>query len=60
MLTLAEEAINDAIKSAKEKAPLELIEIDIASAYENLGFITGDSVQEDIIEQVFNRFCLGK
>lgn len=60
MLTLAEASINDAIKSAEKNAPLELIEIDITSAYENLGFITGDSVQEDIIEQVFERFCLGK
>jgi len=60
MLNVALRAIEDAIAAAKNKAPLELIEIDISSAYENLGFITGDSVREDVIDQVFSRFCLGK
>ena len=60
MLQAAAGAIEDAIAAAKNKAPLELIEIDISSAYENLGFITGDSVREDVIDQVFSRFCLGK
>ena len=60
MLRLALGAIEEAITAAESKSPLELIEIDISSAYENLGFITGDSVREDIIDQVFSRFCLGK
>lgn len=60
MLQAAEQSIDDAINAAKNKSPLELIEIDISSAYENLGFITGDSVREDVIDQVFSRFCLGK
>ena len=60
MLSSAAQSIEDAINSARNKAPLELIEIDISSAYETLGFITGDSVREDIIDQVFSRFCLGK
>ena len=40
--------------------PLEFLEIDIRNAYEELGFITGDSVQDDVIDEVFSRFCLGK
>ena len=60
MLRHASQAIGDAITASKNKAPLELIEIDISSAYESLGFITGDSVREDVIDQVFSRFCLGK
>lgn len=60
MLQAAEQSIDDAIKGAMGQMPLEVLEIDIASAYENLGFITGDSVREDIIDQVFSRFCLGK
>lgn len=35
-------------------------EIDIREAYEVLGDITGDTVSEDIIDEVFARFCLGK
>ena len=39
---------------------LEFLEIDVRRAYEALGFITGDSVQDDIIKEIFSRFCLGK
>ena len=60
MLELAEKSIDDAIRAAEAGEPLELVEIDVRSAYEELGFITGDSVQEDIIDQIFSRFCLGK
>ena len=60
MLQAADKAIEDAIAAAENKAPFELIEIDVASAYESLGFITGDSVREDVIDEVFSRFCLGK
>ena len=60
MLTIAKQEIEDAIEQAKNKSPLEILEINLSSAYENLGFITGDSVREDVINQVFSRFCLGK
>ena len=60
MLSSALKSIKDALSAAEANAPLELIEIDIREAYENLGFITGDTVQEDIIEEIFSRFCLGK
>ena len=38
----------------------ELISIDIKEACSLLGDITGDHVGEDILEQIFNRFCIGK
>lgn len=60
MLERSAKEIEDALSSVKAGAPLELIEIDVRNAYEELGFITGDSVQDDIIDQIFSRFCLGK
>ena len=42
------------------KEALEFIEIDISSAYEALGEIIGETVKDDIINEVFARFCLGK
>jgi tRNA U34 5-carboxymethylaminomethyl modifying GTPase MnmE/TrmE len=39
---------------------LEFIEIDVNSCYEALGEIIGETVQDDIINEVFARFCLGK
>ena len=38
----------------------DYIVIDIRSAWEKLGEITGDTVDEDIIDQIFSQFCIGK
>ena len=60
LLKEAEEALKDAIEMAKDCQPLELIEIDANRAYECLGAIIGEAVEDDIINEVFARFCLGK
>ena len=39
---------------------LDFIEVDVKNAYEFLGEITGETVSDDIINEVFSRFCLGK
>ena len=54
------ENLNEAIEMAKRKEPFEFIEIDINSCYQLLGEITGETVNDDIINEVFSRFCLGK
>lgn len=53
-------SIEDAIIAYKNKIPLDLMSIDIVNAAEYLGEITGESVKEDIINEIFSRFCLGK
>ncbi len=53
-------ALGDALKMIELKEPLDFIEVDIRSAWDKLGEIIGESVSEDIIEEVFARFCLGK
>ena len=40
--------------------PLDIVEIDIRNAYDFLGEIVGDTVSDQIINEVFARFCLGK
>ena len=40
--------------------PLDITAINIKNIAENLGEITGDNVSEDIIKEIFSRFCLGK
>lgn len=40
--------------------PLDLAAIDLKSAAENIGNITGESVSEDILNEIFSRFCIGK
>lgn len=60
MLERATISLGEAINAVSGGIPLEFLEIDIRNAYEELGFITGDSVQDDVIDEVFSRFCLGK
>ena len=60
LLEEADTSLGDAIEMAKACQPLELLEIDASRAYECLGAIIGEAVEEDIINEVFARFCLGK
>ena len=60
MLRKASRAIEEALAGLSAGEPFELVEIDLREAYEALGFITGDSVQDDIVNEIFSRFCLGK
>ena len=45
---------------ANRGEPLELIEVDVRSAYDELGQIIGETVSDDVLDEVFSRFCLGK
>jgi len=60
LLEKAQTAARDALKMAEAGEALDFIEVDIRQAWELLGEIIGETVSDDIIEQVFARFCLGK
>ncbi len=45
---------------AAAKQPLDIIEVDARSAYDDLGEIIGETVSDDVLKEVFSRFCLGK
>ncbi len=60
LLDRAKTAITDAKTMAESTEALDFIEVDVRSCFELLGEIIGESVTEDIIDQVFARFCLGK
>lgn len=53
-------ATEEAIKEANEGKPLDIIAIYIKEILENLGKITGENVSDDIIAEIFSKFCLGK
>lgn len=52
--------INEAINSINLNLPIDIISISIKETLEDLGKITGDNVGEDIINEIFSKFCLGK
>ena len=54
------ESINKAIESVKLNLPIDIISINIVQCLNDLGKITGENVAEDIINQIFSKFCLGK
>jgi len=60
ILALAKGAIYDALKMTEKREALDFIEVDARACYELVGEITGDTVTDDIINEVFERFCLGK
>ena len=60
LLQEASGSMTDAVSMIIDRQPLELIEIDVNHGYEALGEITGQTAVPDIIDRVFERFCLGK
>lgn len=52
--------INEAINAINLNLPIDIISISIKETLEDLGKITGDNVGEDIINEIFSKFCLGK
>ncbi|MDD4504228.1 MAG: tRNA uridine-5-carboxymethylaminomethyl(34) synthesis GTPase MnmE [Clostridiaceae bacterium] len=60
LLDRALENIERAISSIEDGIPVDLISVDIREAWSSLGAITGDTVEEDIIKEIFSKFCIGK
>ena len=53
-------SLRDAMEGAESGVPIDLIQIDLSSAWGTLGEIVGDSVGESLLDQIFSKFCLGK
>jgi len=56
----AYEILNDIEKGLEEEMPVDMIEIDIKRVWEKLGEITGDTYSDELLDQLFSQFCLGK
>jgi tRNA modification GTPase len=54
------EAVQRAGKTALEGAPIELIASDLRTALLSLGKITGSNASENLLDEIFSRFCIGK
>lgn len=56
----AEQSMTQAIESFKNEMPLEFISMDLRETLDNLGGIVGETVTEDILDEIFSKFCIGK
>ena len=48
------------LDSIENQMPEDFYSIDLMSAYEELGYITGETVGEDLVNEIFSKFCMGK
>jgi len=60
LLARASRSLKDAEEALCEGADMDCVTIDLNEAWSALGAITGNTVTEDIIDRIFDKFCLGK
>ena len=60
LLKQAIESLNDAYQGVLNNSEIDMIEIDLKLAWERLGDIIGANYTEELIDNLFSRFCLGK
>ncbi len=60
LLEAAYKNVSDARGAVNDHLPYDFIEVDIKDGILNLGLITGESVEKDLLNNIFSNFCLGK
>ena len=60
LLEQAVDALQEVINGIEFGMPVDLVQIDLTRAWDALGEVTGESVQDELITQLFSQFCLGK
>lgn len=60
LLQEAMESLDSAVAAAESGMTLDLISMDVKSAAEKIGFITGHEVTEEVVMNIFENFCIGK
>ena len=59
-LANAAESLKKVIVSIESGMPEDFYSIDLMDAYETLGSITGETIGEDLVNEIFSKFCMGK
>jgi tRNA modification GTPase len=59
-LATANDRLGDAMRTLEAQLPADFVSIDVRGALQALGEITGETANEDIINEIFSRFCIGK
>jgi len=53
-------SLNLVLQSIENQMPEDFFTVDLMNAYEELGFIIGEAVGDDLVEEIFSKFCMGK
>lgn len=60
LLSQAKDNIESCLNDLNMGFPLDAVEIDLRNAYSLLGEITGETIDDDVLNKIFNDFCIGK
>lgn len=60
LLETALQSVDEALQGAIQRLPYDCLTIDLTQALHDLGEITGEDVPDEIINQIFAQFCVGK
>ena len=60
LLNKALDSLNSVKEGIKNNAPVDMVEIDLKQVWSILGEITGETYSDELIDQLFSQFCLGK
>ena len=60
LLNETRQSLQDVINGLNMGMPVDLVQIDMTHAWETLGEITGDTMQDELLNELFSNFCLGK
>ena len=60
LLEKSKDKIVAAINAINDNYPVDIVELEIKSAWEILGEIIGETYTEELLDNLFSRFCLGK
>jgi len=56
----AKKSLSMVMRSIEDDMPEDFLSIDLMSAYASLGLIIGEEVGEDLVNEIFSKFCMGK
>ena len=59
-LQMALESLQHTRESILDHMPEDFFSIDLMEAYEQLGYIIGESLEDDLVNEIFSKFCMGK
>ena len=60
LLEQTDQALQEVLTGLAAGMPIDLLQIDLTKSWELLGDITGETVQDELLTQLFSQFCLGK
>ncbi|MBE5925521.1 MAG: tRNA uridine-5-carboxymethylaminomethyl(34) synthesis GTPase MnmE [Lachnospiraceae bacterium] len=54
------ESLKMVVRSIEDGMPEDFYSIDLMNAYEQLGIVIGEAVEDDLVNEIFSKFCMGK